>query len=222
MLHILSDQVIKNKTSCVVTFIDYTTAFDSISHKFMDKTLAAAGASTKSRAIFWAIYKAAAGKTRVRITDGKYIFSQAFPIKRGVIQGDVIPPILFILALDQLVQTVDKSGQGVKCGRILKLRVLGYADDAALMERQMEEMSKRLTALADESLAQADMRINMTKTFTQHVHERKEIEATEDEAKTVELKYDHKCDFCPRRFKTLRGMRIHRARCQHTAQLRDY
>ena len=51
LLRLLYDQVIKKDRSCVVTFIDYTAAFDSISHKFMDSTLANAGASRKSRAI---------------------------------------------------------------------------------------------------------------------------------------------------------------------------
>ena len=135
LLRVLYDQIIRSNSKCVITFIDYTDAFDSISHKFMDKTLAAAGASTKTRAIFRAIYKAAAGVARVKSIDGKFIQSKVFNIRRGVIQGDIISPVLFILALDQLVQQIDKSGKGVKCGRILKLRVLGYADDAALMER---------------------------------------------------------------------------------------
>ena len=119
----------------MVTYIDYTAVFDSISHKFMDRTLKTVGASRKSRAIFRAIYKTATGIARVRGIDGKYEFSGTFSVCRGVIQGDIIPPVLFILALDQLIQTTDKSGDGVKCDKILKIRVLGYADDAALAER---------------------------------------------------------------------------------------
>ena len=103
LLRLLYDQIILKNKACVVTFIDYTAAFDSISHKFLDKTLAAAGASAKSRAIFRAIYKAATGKARVRGTDGKYTLSGSFNIRRGVIQGDIISPVLFILALDNLV-----------------------------------------------------------------------------------------------------------------------
>ena len=61
-----------------VTYIDYTAAFDSISHKFMDRTLAAAGASRKSRAIFRAIYTAATGIARVHGVDGKYELSDKF------------------------------------------------------------------------------------------------------------------------------------------------
>ena len=70
MLRILYDQIIREKTECCVTFIDYTAAFDSISHKYLDNALRRAGASRKTRAIFRAIYKAAAGTARVNGTDG--------------------------------------------------------------------------------------------------------------------------------------------------------
>ena len=133
MLRVLYDQIIRNDQKCVITYIDYSATFDSVSHKFMDATLAAAGASRKSRSIFRSIYKAACGVARVNSVDVKYTFSGSFKIGRGVIQGDIVSPILFILALDQLVQKFDRGGKGVRCGRIIKIRVLGYADDAALL-----------------------------------------------------------------------------------------
>ena len=186
LLRVLYDQVIQSKSSCIVTFIDYTAAFDSVSHRFMDYTLAKAGASRKSRAIFRAIYSAAAGVARVRSTDGKFIFSGSFDIGRGVIQGDIVSPVLFIMALDQLVQEFDNTGEGVKCGRILKIRVLGYADDAALAERHVDSMSTRVTDLAVASTEHADMDMNAAKTFTQHVHRRdSKPKVTEAAAKKV-------------------------------------
>ena len=36
---------------------------------------------------------------------------------------------------------------------------------------------------------------------------------TEEEVKAIEKEYKHFCDFCPRRFKTKRAMRIHRSIC---------
>ena len=157
-------------------------------------------------------------RARGRGIDGKYTFSGSFDVRRGVIQGDIISPVLFILALDQLVQTVNKAGgegagKGVKCGRILKLSVLGYADDAALIEPCVEVMTDRLTAIADASVKLADMYVSMPKTFSQHVHRRSKITVTSSDAAAVEKAYKHKCDFCTRRFKTNRSMQIHKASC---------
>ena len=73
----------------------------------MDSTLAKAGASRKSRAIFRVIYAAAAGIARVNGTDDNYVYSGSFNVGRGVIKGDIISPVLFILALDALVQQYD-------------------------------------------------------------------------------------------------------------------
>ena len=143
------------------------------------------------------------------LIDGKFIFSGSFDIGRGVIQGDIVSPVLFIMALDQLVQEFDTTGEGVKCGRILKIRVLGYADDAALAERHVESMTTRLTELADASRDRADMSMNMEKTFTQHVHRRdSKPTATKAAAKKVQSKYSHQCEYCPRKFKTARAMKM--------------
>ena len=88
-----------------VTYIDFKVAFDSVSHKFIDAALAKAGAKRKTRSIFRAI--SATGVAKVSGTQGKFIFSDPFDIARGVVQGDIISPILFILALDQLIQSHD-------------------------------------------------------------------------------------------------------------------
>ena len=221
LLRVLYDFIIKNKKSCIVTFIDYTAAFDSISHKFLNIALAKAGASRKSRAIFRTIYSETTGSARVRGIDGEHIFSGTFKIGRGVIQGDIISPILFILALDQLVQEFDGDGEGIKCGRLLRLKVLGYADDAAMIDECTDAMTKRLTTLANASEAKADMKINMVKTFTQHVFKRDDITVTKEEAAAAEAGFKHKCDFCKRRFKTQRHMLIHRANCSHNYDTTD-
>ena len=66
------------------------------------------------------------------------------------------------------------------------MRVLGYADDAALAEPTVEAMTKRLTNLADTSESEADMKINMTKTARQHVYKRQPIKVTESEVARAE------------------------------------
>ena len=98
-----------------------------------------------------------------------------------MIQVDIISPVLFILALDQIIQASDKSGNGVKAGSILRLRVFGYADDAALCEETVDEMSKCLTVIADASIEEADMYLNVSKTYSQHVYRRADIDVTKAE-----------------------------------------
>ena len=62
----------------MVSFVDFTAAFDSVSHKFLDEALAEAGAAPKSRALFRAMCIAAEGRVRVRGAGGVHI-SQPFP-----------------------------------------------------------------------------------------------------------------------------------------------
>ena len=53
----------------------------------------------------------ASGIARVKGTDGKTIYSEKFRVGRGIVQGDIISPVLFILTLDQIIQEYDKSGK---------------------------------------------------------------------------------------------------------------
>ena len=123
---------------------------------------------------------------------------------RGVIQGDIMSPVLFILALDQIIQQYDVKRRGMRCGKVLRIKVLGYADDLAFVDTTVANMTARLTAVANASEEQADMKVNMSKTVSQHVHKRQAIKATSKEAKAVEAKYQRKCDFCSRRFQNAR------------------
>ena len=105
-------------------------------------------------------------------------------------------------------------------GQILNIRVLGYADDAALAEEgRISMMTKRITTVADALKKEADMEMHMGKTFTNHV-QRQEIEEkdivrtlTSTPIKKIEKQYKHQCEYCARRFKTKAGMKIHMHSC---------
>ena len=123
--------------SLYATFIDYSSAFDTVSHKFLDRALKAAGASDKSRALFRAIYDSATAVTKVADTDGTEVMSSPFPIKRGVVQGDITSPLYFILALELILRTHDNNrDKGVLFGG-RRICTLGYADDAALLDSSL-------------------------------------------------------------------------------------
>ena len=70
--------VIKSGRQAMATFIDYSAEFDTISHRFLDESLASAGVSTKVRCIIRAIYSVATGMVRIRLPSGETVLSELF------------------------------------------------------------------------------------------------------------------------------------------------
>ena len=200
-----------------VVFVDYSAAFDTVSHKFVDSALHEMGASNKVRAMFRAIYQAASAFTTVAGADGKEIKSPSFPIRRGVVQGDITSPLFFILALELLLRRHDdEKNKGVLLFESL-IHTLGYADDIALIEygdsTGLERLSRRLSAISKGSKADADMQISLKKTKGMHIREHQDYEVSESEARDM-------CTYicphlnCGRKFFNSCGLRIHASKCE--------
>ena len=83
--------------------------------------------------MFLAIYAAAEGTARVRGLNDKTLRIESFKVRRGVIQGGIVSPIFFILALKQLFRTHNPSPTGVQVGNYLQIGTLGYADDVGII-----------------------------------------------------------------------------------------
>ena len=84
ILRTLCDEMLRRGQRIVLTFIDYSVAFDSISHKFLDEALADVGVSFKLRAMFRAVYSVVSAFTSVPAPDGKTVKSDCFRVKCGV------------------------------------------------------------------------------------------------------------------------------------------
>ena len=87
-----------------LTFIDYSVTFDSVSHKFIDQALKQAGGSPKTRSMFRAVYRVAQALTEVTGPDATTVQSATFPVRRGVLQGDITSPIYFIITLEAILR----------------------------------------------------------------------------------------------------------------------
>ena len=222
LLRLLFDQVIENGDSVCVTFIDYTAAFDTVSHRCLDESLKRAGASRKTRAMFRAIYAAANGVARVNGLHGKKKYSKSFTIRRGVIQGDIISPMFFILAMEYIFRMHDSNRDGYSINEELKIKVLGYADDVNLVSPSTQTMSKRATSVATGSKRDGDMSINKKKTKNMHVEVQEKLSLpTVTAIKAMEATYKHECEFCGRRCKTAGGLKVHKAACNRQHGLSD-
>ena len=67
----------------------------------------------KIRRIVKAIYAEATGMVRLRLPSGETLCSEPFPVRRGVIQGDIFSPQCITLGLDRIFRLHDIAGQGI-------------------------------------------------------------------------------------------------------------
>ena len=208
------EMLLREGREAVITFIDYSAAFDTESQKFLDEALGVAGVSTKIRRVIQAIFRVAHGCVRIRRNDGTFAHSEQFDISRGVLQGDIFSPVAFIAGLWRIFSKYDIPGAGVTVGQSpydVLVSKLEYADDAGMIDENTEVASVRLTAISDGSKADAAMDVSLEKTKGLHVHKREKVSET-SEAEVEAQKFKHKCPVCSRTFPTLRGQKIHSAR----------
>ena len=136
LLRLLMGAVIRAGKQAVVTFIDYRAAFDTISHRFLDESLTAAGVQPKIRLIEKAIHAEATWMVRLRLPSGETLCSQPFPVTRGFIQCDIFSPQCVTLGLDRLFRLHDIAGQcigGPSLGDVTaKARIRGRRRSARL------------------------------------------------------------------------------------------
>ena len=191
----------------VLTFLDYTAAFDSVSHKFIDEALEQAKCSDKTIAIFRQIYDKATAVVRVALPgDSETATSSSLPVDRGVVQGDIFSPVCFIIALECLLRSADEPG-GVNVLGVL-ISKLEYADDACLCDESIEQASHRISAVAKGSREKADMEISVPKTEFMIVRDDAcDHAVTEEEYAAV--KWNHECEFCGRGFDSRAGKNVH-------------
>jgi len=201
--------ILREGREAVVSFIDYKAAFDTESQKFLDEALSDANVSYKVRRIIQAIFEAASGCVRIGNST-----SDTFNISRGVLQGDIFSPVAFIAGLWKIFTAHDRPQAGITVGcapHTVTVSSLEYADDAGLLDVNVNEASERLSAISEGSRSDAAMIISIPKTKALHIHKTTQVTDTaEDEVAALKLK--HQCPDCSRTFPTERGMKIHLSR----------
>ena len=133
-------------------------------------------------------------------------------------QGDITSPLYFILALDKILRDHDsRRDKGVTLGQAI-IHTLGYADDAALVDKGDDEgictATERLNEVATGSENDADMKINKNKTKVMHVRAQDPITETTSEEATQVCKFTCPHLGCGYKFKSKRGMLTHAGKCK--------
>ena len=152
--------------------------------------------------------------TKVDGPDGEDVFSDVFPVRRGVVQGDITSPLYFIIALEAILRDHDKHpSKGTEMTTTgTHIHTLGYADDAVLVDESPLVAELRVNAISKGSKEDADMHINVDKTECMHLQTQDKVHkstATEAEA---QCKFT--CSHCGNKYVTKRGLHIHSGKCK--------
>ena len=213
--HLLENAEEGIKSLGVITYIDYTAAFDSILHSYLLNALIDYGVPAKLCRLVKAVYQSAGVCVRIQEKGGNREYSQKIPVRRGVIQGDIPSPVIFLVALDKILKEHGGLDKGIKITDNLRLAELEFADDAALPDKDTNVASTRLTNLDKQAEEQAGMEISITKTKVQHIMKCPTINETTEEDITnlpPEMKFKFECQKCGMTYPTKHGLSIHQAR----------
>ena len=121
-----------------MAFLDLAKAFDTVGHRHLQLSLTRMGVCKEWKRLVADLYEGCT--TQVHID--KERCTQAIPILRGVKQGDPLSPILFNIAMDPLLTTLDNSGKGYKYGPGPEqdIAALAFADDLAALASSGENL----------------------------------------------------------------------------------
>ena len=117
----------RSQTPLRVLSLDFTEAFDRISHRYLFKLLAGYGFSTKFIDLIKNMYDQAYSSIHI---DGHT--TAPFPIQCGVRHGCPLSMLLFALSLNPLLWLLDQTLTGIRIGRATRTAVVAYADDMTL------------------------------------------------------------------------------------------
>ena len=199
----------------ILTYIDFTAAFDSILHSYLLNALKSYGVPLKYCRLVKAIYESAQVRVRIQEKSGAKSYSRNISIRRGVIQGDIPSPICFLIALDKLLKDHGDIERGLKVGDSLLLSDLEFADDAALSNEDTTTSTNRLTHLDRYAKKETGMIISIPKTKVQHIRKRPVVsETTETDIENLptDKAFKHRCDKCGMTYPSKHGLSVHQGR----------
>lgn len=136
--------------------LDFSKAYDTISWKWLGMCLKKFNFDIEFIRYIKNLYKNTKAKLRLgdRTTD-------EFSIKRGVRQGDPLSPLLFNIAIEPLLLTLQNELNGIRIGD-KQYNLLAYADDTTLILKDRSEVDKAIIILSNFEKA-SGLKLNMNK-----------------------------------------------------------
>jgi hypothetical protein len=134
-------------------------AFDSVNHQLLWNCLSRIGVSHKFISVLNSLYSQACAFVRVNNQ-----LTNEIPITTGVLQGEILSPILFILYIDSLIETFERSNiSGITLPENFEVHSLLYADDIVLLADTKANLQKKINVL-NTFCKEKFLKVNLSKT----------------------------------------------------------
>ena len=154
---LIKKQLSKKRGKLYVFFVDFSCAFDMVNRDKLCEALGKLGVGQKFLALIRALLEGSTAK--IRTANG---YSDSFEINQGVRQGCKLSPLLFSTFINQLICALnEKDFGGAKIEEII-IKVLAFADDFALIARNVVEMQKMIKVLYSFAHSMG-MKVNLSK-----------------------------------------------------------
>lgn len=157
-LRMVAERYLEKKKNIYVCFIDYEKAFDRVNHAELINCLKKIGLDGKDIRFISNLYW-----TQVAVIRTDNGNSEKIKILKGVRQGCIISPILFILYSEMIFRALEELKGVVVGGR--NITNLRYADDTALLSESEENLQKIVDKVNEEG-EKMGMSINVDKSKT--------------------------------------------------------
>lgn len=119
---------------CALLFIDFSKAFDRVSHMYLLQIMREIGMENKAVRVFQNIIT---GITARIVVNGQ--MTRAVPLRRGVPQGSPLSMMLFAFSLEPFLRRLHSKLEGVSLSGV-SLAVRAYADDVAVVIRGADDI----------------------------------------------------------------------------------
>ena len=156
-LQVLLEKIIEDKLEAYIVFIDYSKAFDCVSHKGLFNIMINMGFP---RHLVYLIKDLYTNQEAFIRWEGEH--TEPFPIEKGVRQGCILSPHLFSLYTEQVMRENTDDEVGIVVGG-RKFSNLRYADDTALCTKSFQETIDYLNAINEGGKAK-NLKLNAAKT----------------------------------------------------------
>ena len=152
------EETINFQLPCVISFIDFSKAFDCIFRSHLPDILASYGIPKTTIKAIMSLYINT--KAKVLTPEGDTL---EFLTNLGVLQGDVLAPLIFVIVLDFILRLAISPTDGFKISDSTYLADLEFADDITVITHSIHSNTSLCQSIADIA-AQYGLLFNIPKT----------------------------------------------------------